>query len=602
MRRILGRGVVLSLALLTVAPSVFPWGAFRGKLGLKVTDTHQLILSAAYNLLTSDPRMAGVFGIPLANGRIVRLEDILAYEGVDGSLRTLTPYGPGPDAEKVSLYSCHWFNPLTGQGRAVVSAYDQYLQFAREASLASPNEQAAIKGLAWSAHFLADMFVPYHLVGMPVEEAKARLAARNYIIGENEAGPAMLASPYPQESQPQGIVFDNPLTRALGAWWSAGWGADSNFKEALAVFSSHHQAAATAGGVNHIDWFDPWYWNGNLAASHVANPTDYEANIDPGQVLFSSHASYESNGHARFVEGGGYAPAFDRPHPYDALWKNAPPDYSFTGQAWQSQAWQVQDFVTRVAQRTRDNMELCWSRPEVGIRSSVEAVYTLWRSAFTALRPILDVGRDPARPNDGLVVQVIVQNHSYEACRDARIRMTASRGGAVVTEDVQSFPGPITLNEGGRMSWFVQVNPNEEWLFAVQVAGVYDRTPDLQYGVGWVPYRPDPQEVRQVRAVEEADAGDFVGQYALGDPARSQTTYHGSVVFNADGTFTSVEFLDGRRIDGKGSWTFEPAGLVFTISWSPGGRFRGETSGNTADFAIAGHWSDGKAGTLRIYR
>jgi hypothetical protein len=47
---------------------------------------------------------------------------------------------------------------------------------------------------------------------------------------------------------------------------------------------------------------------------------------------------------------------------------------------------------------------------------------------------------------------------------------------------------------------------------------------------------------------------------------------------------------------------FDRQNMTFKISWTGGGSFEGSISGNTADFAIAGHWSNGQSGALRIFR
>ena len=99
--------------------------------------------------------------------------------------------------------------------------------------------------------------------------------------------------------------------------------------------------------------------------------------------------------------------------------------------------------------------------------------------------------------------------------------------------------------------------------------------------------------------VEIAQQGHFVGKFNLADPARSRAQYYGFVHFKSDGTFTSWENPSGS---GKGIWSFNPATLIFTIDWRPGGRFSGPVSGNTNNFTISGHWSNENPGRLNIYR
>lgn len=374
------------------------------------------------------------------------------------------------------------------------------------------------------------------------------------------------------------------------AWWRQGWGPDGDFRNAFAVFGSNHRSVGASHPVNYLDWFDPWYWNG-----------------DGSRSIFSSHASYEALAHVRFLEAGGFIPVAGKPPVYDALWKNAIPDYAFAGTAWQSQAWQVQDFASRAALRTLEKAELCWRRPEVAIRSAVVAVATLWRSAYSALQPMIQAGRDPARPNAALLVQVHVVNHALEPCHNASVRMSVRRGGAIVSEWVQPIQGLIAQDGGGQTGWSAPVDPNEEWDIVAEVVGVYDQTPDLQYSVSSGRYRPDPRDpVRQVfeqpRRVEEARVEDFAGDYSLGDPQRCSSQYSGTMTLFPDGTLNLVEFVAVQRLEGKGQWSFDRQPLYFWIKSPDGGEFSGVIQGTTADFTVTGHWSNGTPGTLRVYR
>ena len=186
---------VFTLAL--VAAAAYPWGSFRGVVGIKITDTHQQIVQAAFDLFLNDPRIKGLSGIPVGGARTVWIDKVLEYEGVNGSLRNLSAYGPGPDAEGATTYSCHWFNPSTGAGQAPLAAADWYSRFIKGILGLGGGDEEIFKGLAWSSHFLADMFVPYHLNGIPAADALARAGAGIFTMGEAEAGPAFLFEPQP---------------------------------------------------------------------------------------------------------------------------------------------------------------------------------------------------------------------------------------------------------------------------------------------------------------------------------------------------------------------------------------------------------------------
>ncbi|MCK7541437.1 MAG: hypothetical protein MZV63_66415 [Marinilabiliales bacterium] len=145
----------------------------------------------------NDPRIKGLSGIPVGGNRTVWIDKVLEYEGVNGSIRNLSPYGPGPDAEGSTVYSCHWFNPASNQGQAPQAAADWFSRFLSAKSGLAGGDEELFKGLAWSSHFLADMFVPYHVNGITAGEALARINAGNFIVGVSEAGPAFLYQPQP---------------------------------------------------------------------------------------------------------------------------------------------------------------------------------------------------------------------------------------------------------------------------------------------------------------------------------------------------------------------------------------------------------------------
>ena len=133
------------------ASHAFSWGGV-----FYWSPTHQVILTEAYNFLSQDPAFQG--------SGFLSLNSILLNEGVSVGVEPgLDPYaiGPGPDANGASPYQWHYYNPLTGKGRAP-SAVQMYYKQLIDLNNKNDKGQAA----AWSAHFLADMNVPYHIVGM----------------------------------------------------------------------------------------------------------------------------------------------------------------------------------------------------------------------------------------------------------------------------------------------------------------------------------------------------------------------------------------------------------------------------------------------------
>jgi len=104
------------------------------------------------------------------------------------------------------------------------------------------------------------------------------------------------------------------------------------------------------------------------------------------------------------------------------------------------------------------------------------------------------------------------------------------------------------------------------------------------------------------RDVNQAFARDFVGTFNVRDPKRSYSSYHGSVTLKSDGSFIMVEYLNGRRLDGKGKWSFDRNTKVFVLLNDSGSRFSGKVVGTTNDFTMTGRWSNGQPGQMRLYR
>ncbi|HMA67196.1 MAG TPA: hypothetical protein VKO20_05200, partial [Desulfosalsimonadaceae bacterium] len=145
-----------------IKPAPGPWESVNWT--CPVT-THQFILSKAHLRLQNDPAYYGS-GFPNFNA-------ILAYEGVkfNGAYQSLQwgMSGPGPDSEGRTNYSDHYYNPEIGEGGAPAKITENYESLVEGLLHGDANKSA--KAASWGAHFLADMHVPYHVVGIPGEKA-----------------------------------------------------------------------------------------------------------------------------------------------------------------------------------------------------------------------------------------------------------------------------------------------------------------------------------------------------------------------------------------------------------------------------------------------
>ena len=467
--------LILGLQILLIGPvskEGYSWGSFRGALrSIRVTDTHQEIIKAAFGMLSRDPVITKTRFPQFGDFSVITAEDILQYEGVDPSRDnrdwSFRTEGPGPDADGSTPYSWHWSNPVTYSGSAPKAAADQYLDFALAALQTNFSRERALKGMAWSAHFVADMFVPFHVNGVPVFDADPEPGPGPFIMNNDESGPLFLCNTTPSLLTPSSYEDTNPYI---------GYGLDNDFSKAYANFKeAREDAQPMDNGVNPLDWFDPWYWNGSVAA-----------------VLQSSHVSFESRAHAEWLNAGGINnPAFAGYGRYDKLWENGLPDYTFSGTATATQAEQVWRFVRRVAFRTKESTQQLFMSPSEGVFQSVFAVYTLWRSAWSALQPVIKVSPDPVVPGK-VTVSTLVSNYAQEACQNVWIRLTVLDGSAIAYQGNM----PLTANLPGTQSawtdWSFQAEQNRSYVFFMEVVGAYMVTPDLQYAYCSLPYQSGP--------------------------------------------------------------------------------------------------------------
>ena len=475
-------GLILFSQIIFFGPHdrvAYSWGAFRGIIGYKVTDTHQEILKAAYQLLMADPAMKNYRNLKFSDGRGISIEEILNYEGVYGDIGSLSVTGPGPDADGASPYSSHWYNPLTNYGKAPESAGKQYYEFVKAMEGRSMDVEAAIKGMTWSAHFLADMFVPYHLNGIPVFQASSMINSGRSILTDKESGPLYLFNKTLSTQLPSESVVDQLLQE--------GYGINSDFTMCLRKYFIARGEIESDGAnndTNPIDWFDPWYWNGTVA-----------------KVLFSSHATWEANAHSAWISSGGYNNlVFNLLPPYDRLWHNSRPDYEFAGTSGISQSSQVYEFASNVALRTRNDIERIFLSPVDGIKQSVEAVYTLWRSALTALSPGVIAYYDPANPGY-LTIKCQVFNFSQEICTGVSLKFTIMKESSALVQETIPLNENLAPNQPLEIVRLVKLDPSQDWNILAEVIGQFNLTPDLQYANSFFPYRPVEQNQTQAENV-----------------------------------------------------------------------------------------------------
>jgi hypothetical protein len=417
--------VLLALACSLVAPrQVAAWGSIAGGA------THQFVVDQAYALLKADPAYdPAVFPT---------LTEIQAHEGVNWfGTNDWFDYmvGPGPDSEGKSNYSDHYYNPRTKEGGGPTAASTQFVGLAN--GMAQGNKDAAGLGAAWGAHFMADMYVPFHVTG----------AYRDTVQAEYTRQGGAGASSISLTADTTGPI-DLCYRCAIKDW---SWFGADNFKTEIGRFLGMATPVTTGSSGNaHLDWFDPWYYNGNWPAS----------------VKGSSHVVWEgvvTNPAAGGVTG------------YDTRWHNAAPTFNNPAAAQQPQ---VQALAEAAAKETRDNLVARLGDDDPALNHAIQSAYTVWRASFSALRPDLGVEPDASTPGT-YKVKALMKNVAPEAAKNLRLQLTVT-GGEIVGGKAEQ--GLATLGASDdTISWSVKTDKPAECSLKLEVIGSYDKTPDLQY-------------------------------------------------------------------------------------------------------------------------
>lgn len=394
--------------------SAFAWGSLE----TTGSNTHACLDRTAYAVLAQRPGF---------NGEVFPKEAaILAHEGV-AQTAGHGPQGPGPDSDGATFFSEHYYNPLSDKGRAPTSINNWFVKLASRVDTA--------KAAAWSAHFLADIHVPYHINGIYGAEIKEsylhRADPRTFYLPDTAVG---------QREQ-----LSRPLMRSLPIH-SINWQI-----EASRYFAAEKDAP-------YLDWFDPWYWNGS----------------GPGPAIYiaSSHLSFEGVVHN--------CPS-GTPR-YSSLWPGNPKP------TWDHAAHVMGDVVTkfakRIATRTYNNTPEYVAKPDDALMESANSILTLWRASFSALRVSLTQDPDPAAQKSGtpsIAVRGRLENPSGETATGVEMKLAIRSGTCKRKEPelvkIGSVPPGGTKYYG---YWHVSVPDAGNCQLRIGAIGKFSKTPDLQ--------------------------------------------------------------------------------------------------------------------------
>jgi hypothetical protein len=241
---------------------------------------------------------------------------------------------------------------------------------------------------------------------------------------------------------------------------------------AAAMFGPAHSADFTleadrflkaAASDPKLDWFDPWFWNGST---------------DTASYITSNHVLYEGV-KAPQCPPRGVAQ-------YDPTWTN--PKTQF-GDPTAALTETVGAFVRSKAADTAAQASNRVDNPGEAEALAAQAIATLWRASFSALRTNASATFDPATLNDPDQTPTAdlngkLGNMTSETAHDVQMRarvvsgqcriLTSADAPEVQTKGLM----PTGVAEFGR--WRLQTPRPGACRVLIEAVGRFDRTPDLQ--------------------------------------------------------------------------------------------------------------------------
>lgn len=429
MRQALVLSMVVTQITLCSAPSnALAWSSVdqmgtRGYWG-----THQYLTEKAYQKLKEHPAFR--------YAKFPALDDIQRWAGANldktGKWPFITQGGDGPDGKVNSKFSFHWYNPITQEGNApqTVRKYFELLNrgLAGESSLRDGlgNESNLARSAAYSAHYLQDMTCPFHVIG----RTKNGLSIENFET-DDVIGPYGHITP---DNWPR-IVRD----------------------------------AMNYGDPN-ADWFDATYFDGSEMDS----------------VSTSSHFLFEAyipmlvnNSELEKIERK--SAVMLRP---SSEWKN--PNFGMD----------AEQFAKHMAKQTRGRIGSKTSPgplwfdtasmnrklviPYEDLYRAVQATYTLWRAAFSALwlnSEDIVFEKMPGYQKNRFAAHIKVKNLDLASdVRDVKVSFDfgTARGEKTIALIKKNDAEIITVENIGNVT-----PENHGKTLVITVSGNYDSSPDL---------------------------------------------------------------------------------------------------------------------------
>lgn len=410
---------ILTALFLVLPQQLLAWGS------LAPAETHQYILRKAYEKLSADPAFD--------RKRFPTIDEIVANEGVkwveadmsgNGLIGAVTGIGvkalsgAGPDSAGASRFSEHYYNYKIGQGGGPESVA-RYYRYLAEAALTGKSASLA-KSAAYGAHFLADMFCPYHVVGCD------RATIKKIFDEQNAKHPGTV------------YLYDDIKGSVKLSYMTPVKFLSNNF----------HTEVKRYLELSKEDWFDPWYYNGT---------SEY------GMSDTSSHIVWETLVGHNVAGLSGYDPA----------WKNSSATFN---SPWNSQSAQARQLAILSATETSQRINSYVVNPDPAVNNAIQAVATYWRATFSALRPSVET----TAKDNSIVLKVKLQNSGNAAASNVGFRINPGAcqfDGPSTPPAIQSIPaGQTVFSQPVRL----KAQPGQSCNVKVEVSGAY-AAPDLQY-------------------------------------------------------------------------------------------------------------------------
>ncbi len=484
---------LLILIFLASANYVFGWGSTKK---YRYEPTHQQIVRWAYDLLEQDQFVD--------LGDFYEKSEVLEWDWVVAEGGKVT--GTGPDADGKSNYSMHYYNPSTGQGGGP-EAVAKYFKLMLDPLTEDAISHDRYLNTAWTAHFLADMNVPYHVIGISLTEAISRI--ENPVFTEEFTGPHKL---YRYPTSDSVSLFGPPQ----------GFGGSNNFQRALDNFLK------SRGKDSAVDWFDPWYLNGATHGETFSlNGRIYDVvQIDDDflKLATGSHAFWEVMVTA-FYDKSDVTPELnkliqDGQH-YDPLWVN--PKVEWGDDPFKNTVKHSNLFASRVANRTRSKIIPFWNNPSLALAHAVRSVATLFKASMTTIGVAHDI--DEIEPGN-YVISLDIYNNGHELLNDVEARITIDG----VDKEIKSMMASIPRGSSGRLNWNYRSVNGGLAVVDAEVHGHYFNTPDLGYKRGFFSFETQAMDPESILEDEPDSNNPFDGLFDIQDMTFSILTPEGEDV------------------------------------------------------------------------